>query len=45
MPLSLSGNPVDLFYLRLAKEGTLVLLGPAAFPPGSILHGGPLKGR
>ncbi len=53
--LSLSGKPVGPFYLRLAKEGTPVLVGPTAvdmtaawvaFPPDSIiLHSGPPKGR
>jgi hypothetical protein len=45
--LSWDGRPVDPFYLRLAKEGTLVLVGPravdqtapaAAQPPDSILY-------
>jgi hypothetical protein len=44
--LSWDGKPVDPFYLRLAKEGTLVLVGPkavdlkapaAARPPDSLM--------
>src|SRR5207244_2886620 len=30
--VSADGNPVDPFYLRLAREGTLVIVAPRNFP-------------